>query len=521
MQTKYLHLVSKADNGKSGDLRHARHVIQIKELQIDLCHSLAAPIRKLPVETLCAIFSLCIPPGGKRLTHRSAPFVLCLVSKAWRDIAMQDPTLWSRIHFEIPTTLPHRHPGGNRENLRSLIRRARSIPLTVSIIQTDTNSTLRRFYELLHLLAECTPLCRHLLIESCFGWTSELNSLTPGQLQRLESVSLRFRDPFLFGAKPHVFSSLPKLQTAELYTRNPKNMLGISLPSQSLLKLSVILEFFYPPAITVDNLRKFVTRFPNLQRLQVVLYGKGFSHPGFLPEVVDSSKSLSPTTFRSLKEITIRCGFRASLCTILGGFSFPALESLDLDAVSVPVRVINRDLIFSNILRHDMSYLSRLTNLRLIRIDIEDDQLRELLRFAPLLISLDIMRGRFKHHEFLVQDNDLLEFLTVSDDMEEEMLPPLVRLTYLRLYFYPEHAGLYANMALSRHRWAVKQLDAKDQASSPFYSATTAPRYPFRLHLKIQKADWEERRGVINSLGGLAGRILHTERCHSFMRGKI
>jgi len=515
MQTKYLHLVSKADNGKSGDLRHARHVIQIKELQIDLCHSLAAPIRKLPVETLCAIFSLCIPPSGKRLTHRSAPFVLCLVSKAWRDIAMQDPTLWSRIHFDI---LPHR---GNRENLRSLIHRARSIPLTVSIIQTHTDFSVRRFYELLHLLAECTPLCRHLSIESYFGWTKELNSLEPQQFQRLESVSLRFHDSFLLGAKAHVFSSLPKLQTAELYTRNPNNMLEISLPSQSLLRLSMILESFYPPAITVGNLRKFITRFPNLQRLQVVLYGKGFSYPGFLPEVVDPSRSLSPTTFRSLKEITIRCGFRASLGTILRGFLFPALESFDLDAVSVPVRIINKDLIFSDILRHDMPYFSQLMNLRLIRIDIEDDQLRELLRFTPLLISLEIMRGQFRHHEFLVQDDGLLEFLTVSDDMEEGTLPPLIRLTDLRLYFYPEHAGLYANMAASRHRWAVKQLDTKDQASSPFYSATTVPRYPFRLHLKIQKADWEEKQGVIDSLGGLAGRILHTERCHSFMRGKI
>jgi len=75
--------------------------------------------------------------------------------------------------------------------------------------------------------------------------------------------------------------------------------------------------------------------------------------------------------------------------------------------------------------------------------------------------------------------------------------------------------------AVSRHRWAVKQLDTKDQASSPFYSATIVPRYPFRLHLKIQKADWEERQGVIDSLCDLAGRILHTEWCHSFMRGTI
>jgi hypothetical protein len=318
-----------------------------------------------------------------------------------------------------------------------------------------------------------------------------------------------------------VFTSLPKLQTADLYIGNPENMLAISLPSRSLLYLSVIVEFFYPPASTVDNCRKFVVGFPNLQRLQLVLHGKGFSHPGFLPEVHDPPRSLRPTTFPSLKEITIRCGFRASLSTILRGFSFPTLQSFDLDAVSVPVRLINRDLIFSNILRNDMSYFSGLTNLRLIRIDIEDVQLRELLQFTPLLTSLDIMRGHFRNHEFLVQDDDLLEFLMVSDDMEEEILPPLTRLTDLRLYFYAEHARLYAKMAVSRHRWAVKQLDTKDQVASTFYSASTGPMYPFRLHLTIEKADWEERDGVIDALGGLAGRILHTERCYNFMRGKI
>jgi len=228
MQTKYFQLILEADSGKYVDIQHARHITQIKELQIDLCHSLTAPIRKLPVETLCTIFSLCLPPHHKLVTQRSAPFVLCLVSKVWRNIARQDPTLWSRIHFNIPSTFPIRD-SDSREILRSLINRTCGIPLTVSIIQSYSEIP-RRFYELLHLLAECSPVCKHLSIQSHVGWTTELHSLKPEQLQRLESVSLRFRQYFQFGTKADVFSSLPNLRTAVLHVQNAEHMLAVSLP---------------------------------------------------------------------------------------------------------------------------------------------------------------------------------------------------------------------------------------------------------------------------------------------------
>ncbi|KIM36921.1 hypothetical protein M413DRAFT_13676 [Hebeloma cylindrosporum] len=525
MRTKYLQLVSQSDNGRFWNLR-SRDMIEIKELQIDLCQSLRAPIRKLPVETLCTIFAMCIPPPHKRPTNRSAPFVLCLVSKAWRDIVTQDPTLWTRIHFDITSTAPNRRLGHNRnrDQFRSLIHRARNIPLTISITQRRGDLDLRQFYELLHLIAECTPLCKHLLIQSYTGWTKELRSLEPQQLQRLESLSVRLHHPFFHhsfsvGTTGDVFSALPKLQTAEVHVRNPETLLAFSLPTNALLKLSVIVEFFYTPAYSLDFSRAFITRFRNLRNLHLILHGKGFSHPGFIPDVVNTSKSLA--TFHSLKEITIRCGFRASLSTILDGFSFPSLQSFNLDAVSVPVRIISKDFVFSDVLRKHMTYFSRLTSLRLLRIDIEDDQLRELLQFTPLLASLDIMRGYFRNHEFLLQDDDLLEFLTVLDDGDsDEISPPVPRLTDLRLYFDPEHAGLYAKMALSRHNWAVKRL-GNDRGAARSYSATTVPRYPFRLSLKLEKTEWESRKGVIDDLGTLGEGIIRTEPCHSFIRWKI
>ena len=363
-------------------------------------------------------------------------------------------------------------------------------------------------------------MCKHLSIQSDVGWTKELQSLKPEQLQRLESVSLRFRPYLQFGTKVDVFSSLPKLRTADLHVHNAQHMLAVYLPPQSLLKLSLTVGFFFAPLQMVIASRKFVTRFPNLQCLHLVLNGNGFSYYGCLPGVVDSSRSPTSITFRSLKEINIRCGFRASLSTILRGFYFPTLQSFGLDAVSVPVRIIDKNIMFSDILRNDMPYFSGITNLRLIRIDIEDDQLHELLRFTPLLTSLDIMRGHFRNHEFQIWD-DLLEFLMVSDDMGEKTPPPLLHLTDLRLYFYPENAKRYANMAISRYCWAVQHLDTRDQIASLFYNTTTVPRYPFRLHLKFQETDWEERGGVSDALGDLAGRILHTERCHNFMRGTI
>jgi hypothetical protein len=318
------------------------------------------------------------------------------------------------------------------------------------------------------------------------------------------------------------FSSVPTLQTADLYILNPENMLAIALPFQSLLKLSVTLEFFYTPARTVNNLREFLDKFTNLRRVQLTLHGKGFSYPGFLPEVTDASRSIRPTTFSALKEITIRCGFRASLSTLLRDFSFPTLESFYLDAVSVPVRLINGNLTFSNVLRNDMSYFSGLKSLRLIRVDIEDDELRELLRFTPLLSSLDIMRGYFIKHEFLIQDDDLLEFLMVPDvDGEEEVPPSLTRLRDLRLYFCPTHAELYAKLAVRRYHWSARHLETRDVIASRSFNTSSEPRYPFRLYLRIQNVDWEQRNGIVDALGDLAGRVLHTERSYNFMRGKM
>ena len=62
-----------------------------------------------------------------------------------------------------------------------------------------------------------------------------------------------------------------------------------------------------------------------------------------------------------------------------------------------------------------------------------------------------------------------------------EKTPPLLHLTNLRFYFYPENAKRYANIAISRYCWAVQHLDTRGQIASLFYNTTTVPIYVAQL----------------------------------------
>ena len=135
--------------------------------------------------SFCPICSVPSVEGMERYCH-TGPYIMVLDS------------------FWHPKHPAHCYPEGSCKKLWSLIQHAHSIPLTISIVQISSQ-ILRGFYKLLHLLVECTLLCKHLSIQS-YGWTKEVDALEPQQLQRLKSVSLSFHWTFPIGAKVDVFS---------------------------------------------------------------------------------------------------------------------------------------------------------------------------------------------------------------------------------------------------------------------------------------------------------------------------
>ncbi|KAK1231224.1 hypothetical protein PQX77_005660 [Marasmius sp. AFHP31] len=70
------------------------------------CHrTLAGPFRRFPVDIWTRIFVHCLPTTNLNVavcTVKEAPLLLTTVCRAWREIAVNTPRLWSSLHLSVP-----------------------------------------------------------------------------------------------------------------------------------------------------------------------------------------------------------------------------------------------------------------------------------------------------------------------------------------------------------------------------------------------------------------------------------
>ncbi|KAF6744900.1 hypothetical protein DFP72DRAFT_927118, partial [Ephemerocybe angulata] len=107
-----------------------RHELQALEAECKAYESLLAPMRRnvLPVEVLGDIFSLVVQMP--ETTTDSQVTTLCLVCKAWRDVALGTPSIWARVgEIEMETPL-------NVGKLRNWLSRARGHPRGLEVVGT-------------------------------------------------------------------------------------------------------------------------------------------------------------------------------------------------------------------------------------------------------------------------------------------------------------------------------------------------------------------------------------------------
>ena len=96
------------------DLERRRQAIQ---LRVDRNKALLAPIRRLPVEILQKIFTLCFP-FVTTANIEWLPFKVAHVSAQWRAVASTTPDLWRRVELDL-VALPALSP---RERLHIYLR---------------------------------------------------------------------------------------------------------------------------------------------------------------------------------------------------------------------------------------------------------------------------------------------------------------------------------------------------------------------------------------------------------------
>ncbi|KAF8957593.1 hypothetical protein BDZ97DRAFT_1845719 [Flammula alnicola] len=499
-----------------------RHTIQHRKSQMALSSSLCGPIRRLPVEILCRIFHMCIPTKTVRRSRFSvAPLLLCRVCKAWNAIVTNDPSLWSCIRMDGCRYGPETH------FLPKFIRHSQNLPLDIVIVQSE-------FYldeEAISLISPYFERCRTLsIISGDYLERALFDALRPTELLQLESVSFRFTAPldlpnWLDDVPHNIFPVAPRLRTVQLNIFDPGDLDKIALPYSQLRRLVCILGYHGFSEEAVREWKILVGKCTNLETLAVYFHGVGNLRRQWvtynrLPNTQEEFASLN-----ALKRLTIRVGFPAELDAILRNLSFPALHSFQMESVGTPVRLKNRKLQIFDVLRDRMPFFSGLTDLRLLRISIRDDELRSLLHSTPQLASLDILHGYYRDGIFWITDDDLIGWLTSVDDTQGTVLLP--RLRDLRLYFayseesMTEDVQLYANLATTRYRWAVEHSYSRDLDTPSSRAASDIRSYPFRLYLKFEGEDWERRTDVIEAMGELACRAFQAEYSPYFLKERI
>ncbi|KAJ7656023.1 hypothetical protein DFH06DRAFT_992103, partial [Mycena polygramma] len=79
--------------------------------QVEQCRHVLSPIRRVPPEIICEIFSWTLPYTRRvaGVTTTEAPWYLGHISRSWRETALGFPSLWTFISIFHPVNLNYPH----------------------------------------------------------------------------------------------------------------------------------------------------------------------------------------------------------------------------------------------------------------------------------------------------------------------------------------------------------------------------------------------------------------------------
>ncbi|KAN0124576.1 hypothetical protein V8E53_010694 [Lactarius tabidus] len=288
-----------------------------------LRHNALSPISSLPPEVFAAIFSLlCLPgassPGGGP-DHHIARLLVSHVCHQWREMALNQPLLWSHVDF---TTL-------SAAGAAEILNRAKSVPLHLDAsvfgrqwdkirFSTFQKEVQTRVPYIRHLRTSAEPAQLHSTLEGLVSPAPTLEYLSlsshstrPDERGILERMSIS--DTLFDG-------STPRLSWLEL--RN----CGISWNSP-LFKGLKYLEIFTPSPHERPKLTVWLDALEEISQLKALTLHKASPIPPPFPSDVERTVSLP-----SLTRLDI-LGTPGDCTLALAHFDLPALTCLCVTAL--------------------------------------------------------------------------------------------------------------------------------------------------------------------------------------------
>ncbi|EJD00699.1 uncharacterized protein FOMMEDRAFT_157796 [Fomitiporia mediterranea MF3/22] len=297
----------------------------------------SGPSTVLPTEILAEVFECCLPSSLERLEtplQRLAPLVLTWVCKAWRDLCLSIPTLWTDL------AVGHRgsDPVGDIRILKIWLSRSRYLSISLKLnyeiddalrpvlFNQDKNERyVNGMYQLLGLAIRCIE-----------RWsTFEIHTLDISVLDQVFLaivtrgspwlVNLSFSTKYLgFFGDVHVldFSKCPSLKSICL--RSPM----ISPVAQSAtMKNMTRLELRF--CSSVDDCLRWIDICPALEQLIVRLF---CSNPELLGREIEWLPEQRPRCIPRLKELEVHnFSIEADAGPLLDVLDVPALTSLKVN----------------------------------------------------------------------------------------------------------------------------------------------------------------------------------------------
>ena len=334
-----------------------------------------SPIHRLPCELLASIFALGVFPSDEDEDPLMLP-TLMLVSRYWHDIAINSPTLWSKIRI------------GNHNSVEKAARmlgRSKSVPLDISV---DFNDRYNRQGSILDVLTRAM----NLLAPSIRRWKSfHLN--VPNRLQANTALSHCVSEaPILRVFTVHVFHSMQE----DVVSQPPDSLFGGSTPvletcslksfhlgwGHSLLRDLQVIKFdgywngSDPSTVTILGILRACPRVRELTLRNLSDVSES--------RTTSSSSSTDLIRLPRLKKISLYySGFNRTL-SVLEKLSFPALERIDIGYLD------DAGQFFDILHRQSLSTLP-LQHLRVESVYFSEAKLVRLLQRLPSLHTLDLV----------------------------------------------------------------------------------------------------------------------------------
>ncbi|TEB22541.1 hypothetical protein FA13DRAFT_1740938 [Coprinellus micaceus] len=290
--------------------------------------------QRIPVEILLSFFSECVPPPtrdnpGPAVSYSHPLIVLSHVSRTWRELALETPALWSRMHVKTPSasTFSNGPPemctvkaDRSRAALTTWIERSAEQPLTI-VLDLPSYSQAQLYKEawskeicedVLEQLFLCASRWKRLHINLSIVASSPLfiqacNSLPANGLLKLEFLAINLTSA---GASPAMIGSVPGRLLAGGLFSGP-SLRRVSLEGRWMMnhKLGVAVQGWAPltdleitPSTNasgthfgVSNLPYLFKAFPLLQNAKFL-----FQQSEPTPEVVNPTEPIVLPRLKSL-----------------------------------------------------------------------------------------------------------------------------------------------------------------------------------------------------------------------------